>query len=210
MSNPDDDFSTEVAQEALADAKRLVEDGARAEAQQLELLGVPSPEAVAEARQVLGPNAGALAVTAEARRRAGRPKGAKNRRTNDFRNWLLSLGHQHPAVTLMQIQGTPPELLMAASRREYLRKDKNGVVFTHVEEMSYDRAQALRTRCAESVLPFVESKMPTAMDMSFSGVSDLIMAGVTHTDQEVQDILDAEFMPVEDYDDDDGSDGEPG
>jgi Mrp family chromosome partitioning ATPase len=109
----------------------------------------------------------------------------KNRRTGDFRNWILSLGHQHPAVTLMQIQATPPEVLMANSAKAGDGK----------RTMTYGEANALRVRCAEAIMPFLESKQPVAVDMNFSGVSDLIMAGVTHTDAEVQDILDAEFIP---------------
>jgi hypothetical protein len=75
MSNPDDDFSTEVAQDMLSDAKRIVEGAEAQEAQQLDLLGVPSPEAVAEAREALGPNAGALAVVGKPGAGRGGPRG---------------------------------------------------------------------------------------------------------------------------------------
>lgn len=175
-----------VADDAIRSAKALVDQARAAEAEQLDLLGVPDPEDIVEARELLGRDAGPLAVLAEARKR-GRPKGVRNRRTDDFRKYILGFG-QHPAITLMQIQSTPAEVLV----------ERSAAVDVAKRRMSLGDAEQLRVRCAESLLPYIEGKQPVRVDMSFSGVSDLFIEGVTHTSEELADILDAEFAPVPD------------
>ena len=39
-------------------------------------------------------------------------------------------------------------------------------------------------------------KKPITIDHSFSGVADLIIQDVTHSAAEIEDIIDAEFLPV--------------
>lgn len=156
--------------EIMADAKRLVEAEAATQ-EQLDLLDPVTPEDMLEAREILGPSAGRLAVVREARaRRRGRPKGAQNKRTDDFARYLLSFG-QHPAITMMQIQATPPELLIEASQQEKVHSFRgDGTPNVVIERMSYEAAQSLRTRCAEAILPYLESKKPIAVDTTIRGV----------------------------------------
>lgn len=198
-----DNGTGKVMSEALDQAKALVT-AAQADAEQLDFLN-PSPEDMVEARERVGANAGKMTVLREAREiRRGRPKGAKNKRTDDFARYLMQFG-QHPAITMMQIQSTAPEVLIEASKQKKVHSfRKDGTPNIVIERMSYSEAQALRTRCAEGLLPYLESKKPVAVDMSFSGVSDLIIEGLTHSTDEVRDIVEADFAPV---DDDDG--GEP-
>lgn len=170
----------------IRDAKALVERAASHEAEQLDLLGVPDPEDIVMAREALGHEAGPVAVLQEARRR-GRPKGVRNRRTDDFRKYILGFG-QHPAVTLMQIQSTPAEVLV----------ERSAAMDPPKRRMTIGDAEQLRVRCAESLLPYIEGKQPVRVDMSFSGVADLIIEGVTHTSDEMADILEAEFAPIDD------------
>lgn len=196
-----------VMDEALDQAKALVAAEA-VEAEQLDMLDPVSPEDMIEAREALGPNAGKMAVLRAAReRRRGRPKGSKNKRTDDFARYLLQHG-QHPAITMMQIQSTAPEVLMEASKRkvtEVLRggKGRNGVVRPdrtveiEVETMTYEAAQSLRVRCAEGLMPYLESKKPVAVDMTFAGVADLVIEGLTHSTAEVKDLLDGDWTDVE-------------
>ena len=155
-----------------------------------------------EAREILGKNAGKMAVLREAReRRRGRPKGAKNKRSDDFAKYILGFG-QHPAITMMQIQSTAPEVLIEASKQRKVHSfSKSGEANMVIERMTYAEAQALRVRCAEGLMPFLESKKPVAVDMTFSGVSDLYIEGITHTAQEMVDIVEADFLPVDDDDD---------
>jgi hypothetical protein len=39
-----------------------------------------------------------------------------------------------------------------------------------IERLSYEQAQSLRIRCAEGLMPFLESKKPVAVDMTIRGV----------------------------------------
>jgi hypothetical protein len=193
-----DNGAGKVMRDALDDAKALVA-AAAVEAEQLDLLGTVNPEDMVEARERLGPDAGHMAVLREARR--GRPKGARNKRTDDFARYLMQFG-QHPAITMMQIQSTPPEVLIEASKQEKVHSfTKGGKANVVIERLSYEQAQSLRIRCAEGLLPYLESKKPIAVDMSFSGVADLVIEGLTHSPDEVRDIVDADFAPVDEEDD---------
>ena len=202
-------MSTDRRQDAveaqLGQAKALVEAERAQEAEQLDLLGPVTPEEMVEARERLGKNAGHMSVLREAREgQRGRPKGSRNRRTDDFARYLLQHG-QHPAITMMQIQSTAPEVLIEASKQPKVHSfQKNGKPNLVVERMSYAEAQALRVRCAEGLMPYLESKKPVAVDMTFSGISDLVIEGLTHSSQEVQDIVEADFINLPDG----GEDGE--
>lgn len=173
-------------------------DAAQVDAEQLDLLEPVTPEDIWDARETLGSDATHQQVTGLARdRKRGRPRGARNKRTDDFERYILSFG-QHPAITLMQIQSTAPEVLMEASKRHKVHSfQKDGTANVVVEHMTYEAAQSLRVRCADIMLPYIEGKKPLKVDMSFSGVADLVIEGVTHTRAEVDDIVDAEFLPVE-------------
>lgn len=179
------------AQEQLA--------AARTEAEQLDLLEPVTAEDIWDAREALGTDADHAAVTKLARtRKRGRPQGSRNRRTDDFERYILGFG-QHPAITLMQIQSTAPEVLMEASKRRKVHSfQKDGTPNVVIEHMTYEAAQSLRIRCADIMLPYIEGKKPLKVDMSFSGVADLIIEGVTHSAGEINDIVEAEFMPVDD------------
>ena len=175
---------------AVRDARAMIAERSADEVQ-LDMLDPVTAEDMLEARAALGEHAGTLSVLDEARRRRrGRPKGARNRRTDDFAKYIMGYG-QHPAITLMQIQATPPEVLMEQSRQMDPAKRR----------MTLHEAQSLRIRCAEGLLPYIESKKPVAVDMSFHGVGDLIIEGVTHSGADFSDVVDADFMAV---DDDDG------
>ncbi|CAD7335179.1 hypothetical protein FIM10_01875 [Sphingomonadales bacterium 56] len=194
-----------VAADMLDEAKSLVEAAQAEEAQQLDLLGDVTPEDMVEAREALGQNAGKMAVLREAReRKRGRPKNSRNKRTDDFARYLMQFG-QHPAITMMQIQSTPQEVLIEASRQPKVHSfSKSGRANIVTERMTYAEATSLRIRCAEALMPYLESKKPVAVDMTFSGISDLIIEGVTHSSQEVSDIVDAEFISLPGLDGEDG------
>lgn len=188
-----------VAAEALATAKALFE-GAQAEEQQLDMLEPVSAEEMAEAREDLGPEAGRLAVLRHARekRKAGRPPGARNKRTDDFAKYILSFG-QDPAVTLIQIASTQEEVMIQASEQPKVHSfSKLGEPRMVVERMTWAEARSIRIRCAEALMPYVHGKKPVSIEHSFAGIGDLVIEGVTHDREEVRDIVDAEFLPVED------------
>lgn len=144
---------------ALRDAKALVEGAAAAE-EQLDLLEPITPEEMEDAQLALGPSAGRVAVLQEARkRRAGRPKGVRNRRTDDLVAYLSQFGPD-PAVALMQIIGTPAEILV----------ERSAAMDTAKRRMSYGDAQAMRIRAAEAVLPYFHGKQPVRVDATVRGV----------------------------------------
>lgn len=186
-----------VVREFVNDAKQQLA-AAAAREEQLNLIEPVTAEDIWEAREALGPDAGRLAVVQEARsRKRGRPPGAANKRTDDFKRYLLSFG-QHPALTLMQLQATAPEVLIEASKHEKVHSfQKNGTPNIVLEHMTYDAAQSLRVRCAEALMPYLESKKPVAVDMTFTGVADLVIEGVTHSRDEIGALIEDDFLPVD-------------
>lgn len=147
----------QVGADIVGEAKALVE-AAAAEEEQFELLEPLTAEELHTVRTEM-PNAGIVAVMAEARKRRGRPKGSKNRRTDDFERYIKQFG-QDPAITLMQIQSTAPEELVARSQMMDPEKRR----------LSFGDAQALRVRCAEALMPFLHGKVPVKVDATIRGV----------------------------------------
>jgi hypothetical protein len=201
MSTADTGDNALVAR-VLGDAKANVE-AARAQAEQLDMLEPVSPEDMLEAQEALGPHAGKLAVLKHARAvKRGRPAGSRNKRTDDFARYLLSFG-QHPAITMMQIQTTAPEVLQANSRRTVTKVINGGkgcgdkVIQIEEETLTYEGAQSLRLRASEGLMPYLESKKPVAIDMTFTGVADLMIEGVTHSRAEMDDYIEGDFLPVD-------------
>jgi hypothetical protein len=188
----------EWAQGAVADAKALVADAASLTAEQLQFL--PSPEEMQDAERFLrqdtrrGPQQSE--VLAEARRRAGRKPGSRNRRTDDFARYILGFG-QHPAVTMMQIQSTPPETLV----------ERSAAMDPTKRRLSYGDAQALRIRCAEALLPYIEGKKPVAVDISVNGDYNLLIPGLNISEADARMAADGQFVFDADFSEIDEGDG---
>lgn len=148
-----------VAEDLLADAKRLLED-ARIEEQQLDLLEPISSEEMQLAQDALGPRAGRMAVLQQARAsRRGRPKGARNKRSDDFAAYLSQFGPD-PAVVLAQIVGTPEEVMV----------ERSAAMDPAKRRMSFGDARAIRVRCAEALMPYYHGKVPVKIDATIRGV----------------------------------------
>ena len=177
----------------VADSKALLEQ-AMIEEDQLDLLEPLAPEELAEARSELGANAGGLSVVRRAReRRKGRPPGARNRRTDDFQRYIMQFG-QDPAITMMQIQSTPAEVLIERSRRMVKKIGEGGEIIEVEQIMTYEAAESLRIRCAEALLPYIHSKKPVAIDATILGVH---IHEEIHTDQTPRGVtIDAEPVGV--------------
>jgi hypothetical protein len=185
-------------QGALDDAKRDLEAAAAAEVQ-LNLLEPVSAEEMVKAREDLGPDAGRLTLLRHAReKRRGRPLGAKNRRTDDLAKYLLQFG-EDPLVGAMRLATTQPEILIEASKQEKVHSfSKAGEPRVVIERMTYGEAQALIMRARELIAPYVHGKKPVQLVHDFSGLRDLVIEGVTHSREEVEDIVDADFLAIED------------
>lgn len=192
-----DETGKQLMDEALREAQALVADADREE-EQFSFLDPLSPEEMAEAAEEAGPNAGPRAITKIARekRKAGRPKGAPNRRNEDFRNFLLAHG-RHPALTMMEIQTTQPETLMEMSRQFDVDKRR----------MTYGEAQGLRVRCAEALLPYIESKKPVAVELDAKGDFILAVPGVNLNPDDEGRALSGETFELGDWTDVDPDQG---
>jgi hypothetical protein len=154
-------------------------------------------EDILRARDVIGSDAGALALLDEARsQRRGRPKGALNKDTEDTVAYLSQFGPD-PAVAAMKIIATPPEILIERSRREVTRISKSGALVTYIEEMSLAEAMAINMRMITEMLPFWHGKKAIVIDKRVHHDGLLVVAGVTHSVEEVQNIIEAEFAPAE-------------
>lgn len=141
-----------------------------------------SAAAVAEAVQAAGPvrraavqqrlplaEAGALALALdenpgnrvaavkEARRR-GRPRGSRNRRSEDLARFILSR-YAHPLEVLAQTYSRPVEDLAAQLGCEPAA------------------AMALQVRCAAEALPYFESKKPVAVQVDTRMIQLVIAQG---------------------------------
>jgi hypothetical protein len=172
------------ADDALADAKALYEAALSEEEQeQLELLEPLTAEETAAAQEELGPLAGPLSVMrhARAKRKAGRPKGARNKRTHDFERMLAAHGPD-PAVVLAKILADSEEAMVERSRAMDPEKRR----------LSYADARAMRIRCAEALLPYRHGKKPVQVDATIRGVMvvEEISGGVRPT------IIDGDAEPI--------------
>lgn len=183
---------------ALDDVKRAYDADVAAE-EQLSLLDPVSAEEMVEAREELGPDAGRLTVLRHAReRRRGRPKGARNKRTDDLAKYLLQFG-EDPLVGAMRLATSQPEILIEASKQEKVHSfSKAGDPRVVIERMTYAEAQALIARARELIAPYLHGKKPVAIVHDFSGLRDLVIEGVTHSREEVEDIVEADFIAIED------------
>ncbi len=189
-------MSTEKSSDALTngilrDAQKLVDSG-RAEQRQLELVEPLTSEDLFDAQQELGFGAGIVSLMREARKHKGRRQGARNRRNDDFVRYISQFG-QDPAITLMQIQSTLPEELVARSR----------LLDPLKRQLSYADAQSLRTRCAEALMPYMHSKMPVSVELGEAGDFNLLIPGTNISAEDAilaaggQFVLEADYQEIE-------------
>lgn len=123
-------------------------------AEEIGSLTAPSPLSVQH------PLAGAMA-----KRRAGRPKGARGRRTEATVAWLLSQ-HRHPLAVLAEAYSmTPAELA-----------GKIGVSPTSDNLLDLFK---LQVRLAEAVAPYVAQRLPQAVTIDARSDFSLQVAGVS-------------------------------
>lgn len=119
------------------------------------------------------------AALPSAGRKPGRPKGAKNRRTEAVTAWLLGQ-HRHPLSVMMEAYSMSPVELaerlglsraLAEVKTEYVREDGKKVTetrFVETDRFSNDvllDLAKLQFRMAEAVAPYVAAKMPQAVQL---------------------------------------------
>lgn len=107
----------------------------------------------------------------------GRPKGARNKR-GEALGRLVIQQHGDPVMFLASIYGRPldqVQQLAACSRKEALH---------------------LQLLAAREVAPFVHGKMPVAVDLNVRGDMVLAIEGVTHTAEQIGELVQGEFVEV--------------
>ncbi|MFN4296962.1 MAG: hypothetical protein ACK4FB_08970 [Brevundimonas sp.] len=125
------------------------------------------------------------------RRKAGRPKGAKNRRTEAVTSWLLAQ-HRHPLSVMMEAYSMSPEQLAEriglakVTRTEKQKRQIAGGIVEVEVEVPTDRYSndvlldllKLQVRMAEAVAPYVAQKLPQAVQLQASASLLLSFGGV--------------------------------
>lgn len=126
------------------------------EAEQLEMwkLPVPDPRGDDTAREV-------------ARRGPGRPKGSKNKRTEDWTDFILR-HYPSPLEALARIYSMSAQQL--------------------ADELKCTRLEAIKVQAsaAMALLPYMHSKQPIAVEIDSKGVVTLVVTGAQPGDQVVR------------------------
>lgn len=111
--------------------------------------------------EMFGGAAGAEAPAA-GERGPGRPKGAMNRRSRDWQRFVAASGKKHPMEFLLDVVGSTPE---------ELRERYAGLPAPRLDGDPADLATigpkdllALQIRAAEAALPYLEQKLPQAIE----------------------------------------------
>lgn len=102
-------------------------------------------------------------------RRRGRPAGARNKRTGEIRAWLLSR-YAHPLEVLAATYSRPVDVLAA--------------------ELGCTKADAaaLQIKCAVELAPYIEGKMPVAIDLAVRSDISLVIPGLNAPIGSVEDV----------------------
>lgn len=132
----------------------------------------------------------------EAPRQRGRPRNARNKRTQELRSYLLSR-YAHPLEVLAQIYSRPTDALAAELGCKPVE------------------ALAIQKSAAAELAPYVEGKMPVAIDLTARGDFVLAIEGLNATAGEVEElrrisfregsIVEAEFEENQELSETDGS-----
>jgi hypothetical protein len=174
----------------------------REEFRQLELVDPLGADELLAARAELGAHAGNLTVLAKAREnRAGRPKNSRNKRNADLEQYLSQWG-PHPLVAAERILATPIFEMMELSRRTVKKLSKSGEIIEVDEGMSFKECQDAHFRAMELLAPYREGKQSVRIDATIRHDGLLVIGGTTHSREETQTIIDAEFLAVDDQEPD--------
>jgi len=115
-----------------------------------------------------------------AERGRGRPVGVRNKRTEEVRSYILSR-YPHPLEFMAQCYSRPVDMLAA--------------------ELGCTKKEAafLQIRAAGEALPYLEGKMPVAIDLATKGDFNLLIPGVNITAEEAREAMMGDFIPFDEY-----------
>lgn len=123
-----------------------------------------------------------------ASRGAGRPPGTPNRRTTRLRDWILAKGYRHPAIVLAELASAKADVLATAL------------------QCKRAEAQELIRKSAVDLMPYMEQKMPVAVELPDDAERPMLLIGEV-TARRVQAIAAGALGlddPVEDIEPDQG------
>ncbi len=115
-----------------------------------------------------------------AERGRGRPTGVRNKRTEEVRSYILRR-YAHPLEFLAQVWSRPVDML--ASELNCTKKE----------------AAFLQVRAAGEGLPYLEGKMPIAIDLTAKGDFNLLIPGINITHEDAALALTGDFIPYDEY-----------
>lgn len=120
----------------------------------------------------------------ETARGPGRPKGSLNRRSRDWQAWVAASGKKHPLEFLLDVVSAEPEEL----RAEYGEIE----VFDHdgklkrISALEPKDVLSMRIRAAEAALPYLEQKLPMAVEDVSEGKRMVVVVGQVTPQQQGQ------------------------
>ena len=115
----------------------------------------------------------APAAPAEAEERGvGRPKGSLNKRSRDWQRWWRESGKRHPLEFLAEVLTSAPDALRERYGGALVAADDGTVA-----GMTSKDVLAMQIRAAEVALPYLEQKLPIAVEDVSEGKRPVIVIG---------------------------------
>lgn len=131
--------------------------------------------------------------SAGAGRSPGRPKGAKNKSTEEWRNYLLSR-YSSPLIALAETYSRSIDQL--AVELGYINKITGECNATPAQRLEILKVQL---QCVKELAPYVHQKQPMAIDAGEGGLMQLVINTGSVTQNQVDDAgaMDLDFIEIE-------------
>lgn len=110
-----------------------------------------------------------------AARGPGRPKGALNRRSRDWQAWVAASGKKHPLEFLLEVVSADPDELRERFGKVELIAEDGSV--REIAALGPKDVLAAQIRAAEAALPYLEQKLPTAVEDVTEGKRMVVVVG---------------------------------
>lgn len=125
---------------------------------------------------------GAAPIGPAPARGVGRPAGARNKRTDEWRRWLASSGKRHPLEFLIwMVSSSPAEL--CKHYEVSVRGEDGEMVLSSLEPKEVAQ---LQKSAAIEALPYFEQKLPTALEIENETRRTVVVIGEASASQQGQ------------------------
>lgn len=138
-----------------------------------------------------------VAEKREAGKRArGRPAGSQNRRSDDLRNYLLTMGYRDPALILADIANADP-LELAAELSAPYRPAKGPHAGQLVENsITPDVALKLIKDAAAELMPYFHAKRPQEVNVSTRVMGVMVIGDMPSAERSDEQVMDVTRVPA--------------